>query len=51
MELPAADARGRIPYLVTIPAEAVRAGSYEIRATVTQGSTSAVSNTAIRIEQ
>ena len=31
-------------------ARRIRAGSYEIRATVTQGSTSAVSNTAIRIE-
>jgi hypothetical protein len=51
MELPAADAQGRIPYLITIPAEAVRAGSYEVRATVTQGSTSAVANATLRVEQ
>jgi hypothetical protein len=40
MQLPPADSRGRIPYLMTIPAEAIRAGTYEIHATVTQGSTS-----------
>ena len=43
MILPPADALGRIPYLMTIPAGAIRAGSYQIRATVTQGSTSAMS--------
>jgi len=32
MELPRADALGRVPYLMTIPAKAIRAGSYEIRA-------------------
>jgi hypothetical protein len=51
MELPRADALGRVPYLMTIPAKAIRAGSYEIRATVTQGSTSAVSSTTIRFEE
>jgi VWFA-related protein len=51
MPLPAADAQGRIPQLMTIPAEAIPAGSYEIRATATQGSTTAVSNTTIRFEQ
>jgi VWFA-related protein len=51
MQLPAADAQNRIPYLMTIPAEAVPAGSYEIRATAKQGSTSAVSSTMIRFEQ
>ena len=50
MEMPPADSRGRIPYLMTIPAEAMRAGSYEIRATVTQGDTSAVATTTIRFE-
>jgi hypothetical protein len=50
MELSPADSRGRIPYLMTIPAEAVRAGTYEVRATVTQGSTSAVATTTIRFE-
>jgi hypothetical protein len=51
MELPRADALGRVPYLMTIPAKAIRAGSYEIRAKVTQGSTSAAASTTIRFEQ
>jgi hypothetical protein len=51
MQLPPADSRGRIPYLMTIPADAIRAGTYEIRATVTQGSTSAVASTTIRFAQ
>ena len=51
MDLPAADAQGRIPYLMTIPAEAVPAGSYEVRATARQGTTSAVSSTTVRFEQ
>jgi hypothetical protein len=51
MQLPAADAQGRVPYLMTIPAEAIPAGSYEVRATAKQGSTSAVSSTTIRFEQ
>jgi hypothetical protein len=51
MELPAADAQGRIPYLMTIPAEAIPAGSYEIRATAQQGNTSSASVATIRFEQ
>jgi len=51
MELPAADAQGRIPYLMTIPAAAIPDGSYDIRATAKQGSTSAVSTTAVKFEQ
>jgi VWFA-related protein len=51
MELPAPDGQGRIPYLMTIPAEAIPAGSYDIRATAKQGSTSAVSTTSIRFEE
>jgi VWFA-related protein len=50
MELPAADAQGRIPYLLTIPAQAVPDGSYQVRATARQGSSSAVSTTTIRFE-
>ena len=50
MELPAADAQGRIPYLMTIPAEAIPDGTYEVRATARQGSSSAVSNATIRFE-
>ncbi|MGA3239849.1 MAG: VWA domain-containing protein [Bryobacteraceae bacterium] len=51
MQLPAADAQNRIPYLMTVPAEAVPAGTYEVRATARQGGTSAVSSTMIRFEQ
>jgi VWFA-related protein len=51
VELLAADSRGRIPFLMTIPPGAIRAGTYEIHATVTQGSTSAVASTTIRFEQ
>jgi VWFA-related protein len=51
MELPAADAQGRIPYLMTIPAAAIPDGSYEIRATAKQGNTSAVSSAKIVFEQ
>ena len=51
MQLPAADALGRIPYLMTIPAESIHSGSYQIRATVTQGSASAVSSTTIQFQE
>jgi VWFA-related protein len=51
MQLPAADAQGRIPYLMTIPAEAIPAGTYEVKATAHQGATSAASSTSIRFEQ
>jgi VWFA-related protein len=48
MELPAADALGRIPYVLSIPAAAIPDGSYEIRATAKQGSTTAVSSTTVK---
>jgi VWFA-related protein len=51
MELPAVDSEGRIPYLMTIPAEAIPAGSYDVRATARQGSTSSVSSTTVRFAQ
>jgi hypothetical protein len=51
MPLPAADAQGRIPYVMTIPAAAIPDGTYDIRATAKQGSTSAVSITTIKFEQ
>ena len=51
MQLPAADAQGRIPYLMTIPAEAIPAGSYEVRASAKQGSTTAVSSAVVKFEQ
>jgi hypothetical protein len=51
MDLPAADAQGRIPYLMTIPAAAIPDGTYDIRATAKQGSTSAVSTTTVKFAQ
>ena len=51
MELPAADAQGRIPYVMTIPAAAIPDGNYEIRATAKQGSTSAESSALLHFEQ
>jgi VWFA-related protein len=50
MQLPAADAQGRIPYVMTIPAESIPAGSYEVRATARQGTTTAVSGAMVLIE-
>jgi VWFA-related protein len=50
MQLPAADAQGRIPYLMTIPAESIPSGSYEVRATARQGATAASAGTMILIE-
>jgi VWFA-related protein len=51
MQLPEADAQGRIPYLMTVPAESIPPGSYEIHATARQGSSMAEASTMIRIEQ
>jgi hypothetical protein len=51
MELPAADAQGRIPYVMTIPAAAIPDGSYQIRATAKQGASSATSSANLRFEQ
>jgi uncharacterized membrane protein len=50
MPLPPADARGRIPYVMTIPASAIPAGEYEVRATAKQGETSSQTKTQVRIE-
>ena len=50
MQLPAADAQGRIPYLMTIPAESIPSGSYEVRATARQAASVASSSTTIVIE-
>jgi hypothetical protein len=50
MQLPGADAQGRIPYLMTVPAESIPSGTYEIHATARQGSSMAEANTTIRIE-
>ena len=48
MELPAADASGRIPYLMTIPAAAIPPGDYQIRATARQGNTASETSTMVR---
>jgi VWFA-related protein len=50
MQLPAADAQGRIPYLMTIPAASIPSGSYEVRATAKQDATSATTGATIVIE-
>jgi VWFA-related protein len=36
-ELPAPDAKGRIPFIATLPAGTLTAGNYEVRVTVQQG--------------
>lgn len=51
MQLPDADAMGRIPFVLTIPAAAIPPGSYEVRATAKQGASEAQAQTTVRIEQ
>ncbi len=41
IDLPAADAQGRIPYLATVPSESLQPGDYEVRAVVSQGDSAA----------
>jgi hypothetical protein len=50
MQLPAADAQGRIPYVMTVPAAAIPPGVYQVRAAVRQGDTESVSQTDVKIE-
>jgi VWFA-related protein len=50
MQLPAPDMQGRIPYLMTIPAESIPPGDYEIHAAARQGSTTSEAKTMVRIE-
>jgi VWFA-related protein len=50
MPLPDADAQGRIPQVMTIPAAAIPPGVYHIRAVAKQGGTEAVSETDVQIE-
>ncbi|MES1258723.1 MAG: VWA domain-containing protein [Acidobacteriota bacterium] len=49
MELPAADAQGKIPYVMTIPAAAIPAGTYQVRAVAKQGAESAETQTEVMI--
>jgi len=50
MQLPAADAQGRIPYPMTIPAASIPPGTYQVYAFATQGNSKAESNTTVRVE-
>jgi VWFA-related protein len=50
MQLPAADAQGRIPYPMTIPAASIPPGTYQVYAFATQGNSKAESSTTVRIE-
>ncbi len=50
MDLPAADAQGKIPYLMTIPAGGIPPGVYDIRATARQGQTSAQTSAQVSIQ-
>jgi VWFA-related protein len=49
LPLPDADAQGRIPYVMTVPAAPFPPGVYEIHATTRQGSTSAERTIAVTI--
>jgi len=49
MQLPPADAQGRIPYVMTIPAAGIPPGSYEVRATARQGDSTAMAKTTVQI--
>jgi hypothetical protein len=50
MQLPDADAQGRIPYVMTVPAAAIPPGVYQVRATAKQGDTESSAQTDIQIE-
>jgi VWFA-related protein len=50
MQLPDADAQGRIPYVMTVPAAAIPPGVYQVRAAAKQGDTESVSQTDVQIE-
>lgn len=50
LELPAADAKGTIPYVMSSSAEAMPPGTYEVRAVVKQGATFTEERTLITIE-
>ena len=50
MQLPAADAEGRIQYVMTVPAAAIPPGMYQVRAAAKQGDTESVAQTDVQIE-
>lgn len=49
MPLPGADAQGRIPYVMTVPAAAIPPGVYQVRAAARQGDTESVTQTDVQI--
>jgi len=49
LPLPAADAQGRIPYVISIPAESMPPGNYEVHVTVKQGPSSADDRTKVTV--
>jgi VWFA-related protein len=50
LELPAADANGRIPYTMSSSAESLPAGEYVIRATVKQGASTTQERATFKVE-
>lgn len=50
LPLPAADAQGKIPYVMTIPAASIPPGQYDVVAHAKQGASMADSKTSVRIE-
>jgi VWFA-related protein len=50
MQLPDADAQGRIPYVMTVPAAAIPPGVYQVRAAAKQGDTESIAQTDVSIE-
>ena len=51
MQLPAADARGHIPYLMTIPTASIPPGNYQVRALAKQAGTTAEASTILEFVQ
>jgi VWFA-related protein len=50
LPLPEADAQGRIPYVMTVPAASIPPGLYEVRATARQGDTSSETSIPVQID-
>jgi len=51
LQLPAADAKGRIPYIMSSSAESMPAGDYVIRAVVKQGAATAEEQATFKVEK
>jgi hypothetical protein len=50
VELPPADEKGRIQYVLSTPAGSMKPGMYEVHAVVRQGQTAAEERTTVTIE-